>query len=174
MQQYNTCTDNMFTAISRYPYSSFPTGSSFQGTLLNTISSQLSARLMVILRRMELHCARGNTNHTSFSVIKAGSWYNWWVGAIIVILLRDGLGPGSTLPWVTLGAVIEQYTLSSLQTPSSCCNPYLALFSTPNWRAVSLTLSPVTQFSAQEPPSGQLSITIISKTPKQILSFLGR
>ena len=118
---------------------------------------------MVILCRMELHCTRGNTIHTSFTVIKAGSRYNWWAGTMIATLLRDALGHASTLPWVPFGAVIEQHMLSSLQSPSNCCNPYLALFSAPNGIPFSPTLSRVTHFFPRKSPSGQLSITSLPR-----------
>ena len=132
----------------------------FQSILPNSTPSRLSRRLMVIFRRMELHCTRGNQIHTCFSVIKAGSWYNWWAGVMIATFLRGGLGHVSTLPCVPPGATIEQHTLSLLQTPSSYCNPYLALFSAPDWRPVSSTLSRLTLFSPRKPPSGQIFIRL--------------
>ena len=47
------------------------------GYTFNIVSRRFSARLVMLVRRMELHCNRHNRFHTSLSLIKAWSRYKW-------------------------------------------------------------------------------------------------
>ena len=127
----------------------------------------------MVFRQRELHCAQGNTIHTSFSLIKAGSRYNWWAGAMIATYDatdRDMLQLFRGSLWEQSQKRTCRYLLRVQVIAATHIQFYsLHQIGIPSPRA----LSRATKSSPGKFPSGQLSITLFPDT-EIILSFPAR